>query len=337
MKVIFHGYNTCCQNESGGVQNRMKTICRLLNEREGVETELFNPCVSKINDCDILHLFMLKYENFDLIKYAKGLGKKVVISTIVNVSQESGFKIRMLAKIPFWHVKMLKYDSARLADMIITESDRESAFVSENYHIPASKIRKIPNGFDLRRYDGKDIYEQIGNIEKYAVVVGRFDENKNQINVINALKGTGVHVVFIGGPSASSDYYYKCIQIAGNDEHFHFLGWVEHDSDLFMSALSNADTLIFPSFDETFGLVALEAGATGCKLAISKTLPILEYNSFKECGSFEPNSLESIKECVLNIMAQPKTDILASKIKDEFSWDRVIDQHIEIYQSLLRE
>lgn len=31
MKVIFQSYNTCCQNETGGVQNRWKIITSQLS------------------------------------------------------------------------------------------------------------------------------------------------------------------------------------------------------------------------------------------------------------------------------------------------------------------
>ena len=86
MKILLHGYNVCCQTESGGIQNRIRAIHTLLNQREGVEAELFNPYESHIQDCDILHVFKLKEEQNELIDFTKGLGKKVVLSSVIPIT-----------------------------------------------------------------------------------------------------------------------------------------------------------------------------------------------------------------------------------------------------------
>lgn len=339
MKILFHGYNTCCQNESGGVRNRMKTIKNLLGQREGIETELFNPYESKIKDFDIIHFFMLKYENNDLMNFAKEMGKKVVLSSIINL--RGGKNIdrnrKYFSKLPLITTQNVLYDTINLADVVITESFDESKFIHNHYKVPEERLRVIPNGISIRHYTGRDIYDVIGDVEKYAIIIGRFDTNKNQLNVIKALKGTGVDIVFIGGPAPySTDYYDECLKCAGTDRHFHFVGWVDHESDLFLSALSNADTLVFPSYQETFGLVALEAGVSGCKIVMSQTLPILGYKSFEKCYRFDPSSPNSIRTNVLKALNAPKDKEFAKKIEKEFSWDTVIDKHVELYSGLLR-
>ncbi len=339
MRILFHGYNTCCQNESGGVQNRMRTIQSLLGSREGIETELFNPYVSRIQDFDILHLFMLRYENYDLVKYAKGIGKQIVLSSIVNIKEENAIGIfckNIVNRLPLTTIMKMKSGILQMADFIITESSKELGYLVRNYKLPENKLKTVPNGVTIRKYNGRDVFNIIGDVKKYAIVVGRFDENKNQYNLIRALKGKGIHVVFLGGPAPwDSRYHDKCIQLARDDHFFHFLGWVDHDSDLFWSALFHADTLIFPSYNETFGLVALEAGMMGCKLAISESLPILEYDSFKDCKCFSPHSIESIRDCVVDVFERNNKKELEEKISREFSWDAVINQHIEIYKKLL--
>ncbi len=339
MKILLHGYNVCCQTESGGIQNRIRAIHSLLNLRNGIEAELFNPYKSKIQDFDILHLVKMKDEHDELIDFAKSIGKKVVLSSVIPLA---GGKILdrhryFINRLPIHTIMKQRFSMLQKMDKIITESCQESQFIATHYGIGDEKIIVIPNGVNIRPYIGRDVYNIIGDVEKYAIVIGRFDDNKNQLNVIKALKGTGIHIVFLGGPAAwSVEYYDECVKNAGDDNHFHFLGWVEHDSDLFWSAISNADTMIFPSYNETFGLVALEAGMAGCKLAISETLPILDYKSFRDCKRFSPSSLDSIRECVVYVFGRMKSDSLKERLKEEFSWDRIIDQHIELYQELLR-
>ena len=81
MKVIFASYNSCCQNASGGVQNRLRKIASLLQEM-GIKTELFNPFETKLEKGDILHVFMLSIDTHFLIQYAKRKGIKVVTKKI---------------------------------------------------------------------------------------------------------------------------------------------------------------------------------------------------------------------------------------------------------------
>ena len=83
MRVLLHAYNTCCQNLAGGVQNRIRKICALLVQRN-IIAELFNPYQHKIDDFDILHIFMLKGETLSLMRLAKNRGLKIVLSSIIN-------------------------------------------------------------------------------------------------------------------------------------------------------------------------------------------------------------------------------------------------------------
>ena len=81
MKILIDSYSTCTQNKSGGVQVRINKIVELLKEKN-IKVDFFNKFSTKVNEYDILHIFMLNMENYSLIKYAKSQGVKVVISTI---------------------------------------------------------------------------------------------------------------------------------------------------------------------------------------------------------------------------------------------------------------
>lgn len=340
MKVLLHAYNTCCQNKAGGVQNRIKEIQSRLVQHN-VIAELFNPYEHKVNDFDILHIFMLKSETLSLMRLAKSRGVKIVLSSIINII--NGWKIdvynRLLSRLPIVTTYKFEYEAIHLADLIIVETVKEAKFIQRHYDIDISKLKVIPNGIDSSqyKYDGKDIYNIIRN-DKYLLQIGRFDENKNQLNVIKALKNTDIEVVFIGGADQSSpDYYKKCLNESSNSKNIHFLGWLDNNDPLFKSALHWAEALILPSYNETFGLVLLEAGINGAKLLISNTLPILSFNSFKRAYTFNPSNIRNIYEVVLNAMKEEKDPQLKMDIEDEFSWDTIIEQHVKLYNKLIND
>lgn len=335
MKIVIQGYTTCCQNDSGGVQNRLRKIATLLSER-GINVELFNPFETKLRKGDILHVFMLNFENSSLIQYAKAMGLKIVISTIVPMIDENKLRIyKLFEKIPLMTTYKLNKRSLNLADCLITESQMESDFIEKHFSIDASKMQVIPNGIDLDTYDGDDIYKEIGPCEKYVLMVGRFDSNKNQLNVIKALKGKEFDVVLIGGAEKSSDTYFKqCIDEATGSENIHFLGWVDSKSNLLRSAYAHADTVVLASFYETFGLTAIEGGSKGTKLVFSKTLPILKYPVFHNCLSFNPSSVTDIESNVCECVKRPKDERLREELIKVFNWVSIIDRHLEIYNML---
>lgn len=337
MKILFKSYNTCCQNNNGGVQVRLRKIRELLINK-GVKTDLFNEFETNVGDYDVLHLFKLEPENCALIKCAKARGVKVVISTIVNLSARRKVKLFQMIKkfIPFSTLTGVTIESLQLADGIIVETIDEAKMMEECYGIKKDKIKIIPNGIEVNEYSGNDIYDVIGNHEKYVLQVGRFNKNKNQLNVIKALRGTNITMVFAGGPDfRNMGYYEECIKAAEGSNNIFFLGWLDGESSLLKSAYANADTVIIPSYEETFGLVVLEAGITGAKVIMSNRLPILSFPTFEGCITFDPNKIEDIKSAVEEAVKLNRNDELKKRIIADFSWDKIIDEHISFYEELV--
>lgn len=335
MKIVFASYNACCQNASGGVQNRLRKIASLVADR-GFEVELFNPFETKLEKGDILHVFMLSLDTFSLIQFAKSKGVKVVISTIVPLIGTMKLKVyKSLNILPIVTTYKINRMSLNYADALITESQRESGFIGHYFGVNTNKMNVIPNGVDVEKNNGIEIFEKIGNVEKYVLQVGRFDENKNQINVIKALKNTNIPVVFIGGPGKGNEGYYdKCLKEADGCNNIHFLGWLDSNSPLLKSAFAHADTVIVPSFYETFGLTAIEGGCMGAKLAFSNILPITDYPVFSSCMTFSPGNVSQIRETVLNVFNQEKDRKFTESVISTFNWETVIDEHIRIYNKI---
>lgn len=333
MKVLFQSYNTCCQNESGGVQVRIRKIQDLLFEK-GVQVDYFNQFTTKLEDYDVLHVFKLNTENTPLIQCAKQKGLKVVLSSIVNLM--GGNKIdlaRFLTKFHIPTIYSLVSKSLQLCDSIIVETPREGEFICKHYKIGDNKIEVIPNGVHIPKVATDSIFEKIGERCEYILQVGLFDQNKNQMNVIRALRDSNYHVVFVGGETtfAHSDYYQQCVREARDRSNIHFLGWLKPDSDMLASAYQHAHVLVLPSFQETFGMVALEGAVSGCHVCMSNTLPILDFGIFDNSLTFNPNSIVEIREVLDIAMKKTKDDDLKKKSIARFNWSSIIDQHIQCY------
>lgn len=333
-KILIQTYDTAFQNAAGGVKSRIfRTRDALISN--GVEVEFFDKFNTKIGDFNILHVFMLKEDSYSLIKYAKSQGLKVVISSIVIISGKLQlFLYRIIHKLPIITTYKLLFEICDLADFIIAETPKEAKFLKKYYHVDSKKIKIIPNGVDKTIIGNDEIYKIIGRKCQYAVHVGRFDKNKNQLNVIKALKNSNIEIVFIGGESPLEPLYFKnCIKEASGCKNIHFLGWQNENSKLYKSAYSNAKVIISSSYYETFGLTILEGIVAGAIPVVSNTLPILDYYVLKDCKSFNPHDITDIKVKVEEAMNSNSIDKNWQRnVENYFSWDKVAKEHIRIYE-----
>lgn len=332
MRILFHGNNLCCQNPSGGIRVRMMQIAKKLEEA-GHQVDFFNPYTSKILNYDVVHCFSLVPEHYDMVNFAYSNGVKVVISSIVGTTQ--GWKIDLMLSL-IHHPMMTIYNKnqsiLKMASTIIVETQKEQEFIIKHYKINRSKISIVPNGIDCICEYTNEVYQKLGYQRDYILCVGRIDRNKNQLNVIKALKDSNIDIIFIGGPTTYNDpYYQECLSESKGHENIHFWGWIDNGSALMSSAYANAKVFIFPSFQETFGMVLIEAANFGANLVVSNTLPILDYPVFRNCSTFSPNNIREIREKTIEAYSRSKNPNQTTMICKAFSWDTVIDKHIQIY------
>lgn len=338
MKIAIAGYNTCCLNHTGGVQVRVKKIYQLLSKRDDVDIEYFHPMETDFESVDILHLFKLEPEYYNLVIKAKSKGIKVVLSSIVSL--ERGWLIDLyrvfLNKLPILSVYKMNKEILNHVDAIITETDQEKQFIVSHYKVADNMCYIIPNGIEIEDYTGDEIYDLIGGEKEYVLQVGRIDSNKNQLNVIKAINKTNLEYVIIGGPdNAEMQYFEMCTKEAKENPRIHFLGWIDSKSSVLRSAYSKAKVVVLPSFHETFGLVALEAAMAKCNIAMTSTLPIHCFHVFDDCSLFNPKDVADIQRQVENAYKADYNDTIRQKVIECFSWDSVIDDHVSLYKALL--
>jgi len=336
MKILINSYNKVFQNEAGGVQMRIKKFFHLLNGVEH-EVKLFDKWNDNISDYDILHTFKLSLDDYQLIAYAKSKGIPIVISSVVP--QEGSLKI----KINLWISKLLPihtayYFSKRMldmADVIVAQTNKESEFISTNYKVSKAKIKVIPNGVSIENNVSDIIFSKINIHKPYVLQVGRFDENKNQINVIRALKNSNIPVVFIGGADPSDLEYYELCKKEATDNMF-FLGWIKNDDPILSSAYANAQVVVLPSHKEIFGNSLIEGGAYGANLVVTDELPIYDWGIGDYCNQINPKDIVDIKNKIKEAFYSSKNDKLKTIINEKFSWNTILEEHINLYRNIIK-
>ena len=123
----------------------------------------------------------------------------------------------------------------------------------------------------------------------------------------------------------------------GLERHGSFLGWI--GDDVLRSLYRIADLCVVPSIYEPFGLVALEAMASGCPCIVADTGGLREVVPNEDVGlrfrSRDPRSLAQMMEWVLaNPALRFRLVTEASAHVARFDWADVARRTDEVYDAL---
>src|SRR3954453_3640949 len=168
----------------------------------------------------------------------------------------------------------------RDADRVITCSDFMRDHVNQVFRVPKRKITTIPNGIDaadLEPMEPVDLEQLRARFaapdEKLILLVGRLVYEKGFHLALEALRPVirrqgNVRFVVCGTGTAEADLKEQARRL-GLTKHGSFIGWT--GDDMLHSLYRVADLCVVPSIYEPFGLVALEAMASGCLCLVADT------------------------------------------------------------------
>jgi len=180
---------------------------------------------------------------------------------------------------PQSHIHAVEREMVHQADGVITCSDYMRGHVGRVFGVPPARIRVIQNGVDPDdleplTYDLAGLRARFAAPDEHLVLmVGRLVYEKGFHLALDALAGVvrrlgNVRFVVAGTGVAESELKAQAdeLRLLG---HGSFLGWV--GDDMLHSLYRVAEIVIVPSIYEPFGLVALEAMASGCPCIVADT------------------------------------------------------------------
>jgi glycogen(starch) synthase len=234
------------------------------------------------------------------------------------------------------------------ADRVITCSHYMCGHVSDIFDLEESRITVIPNGIDPLDLQPVD---DLGTLrarfaapeERLLLLVGRLVYEKGFQLAFEALPGLiarlpGVRFLVAGSGTHEAALREQADRL-GLLDHGNFLGWI--GDDVLHSLYRIADLCVVPSIYEPFGLVALEAMASGCPCIVADTGGLREVVPNDDVGlrfaSRDPRSLAQMVERLLTddelrdrLVAEASEHVLS------FDWGEIAAQTAEIYVELAR-
>lgn len=346
--VLYSTYPTAFNFFGGGEVQLLKTK-EYVEKVGSYSIKLFDIFIDKLEDYDILHNFSMSHDCLSLCKMAKKRGVKIAISPIYwKTSEYSSAKVSSVEKllitlkefyynlnfygIPTFRTLFPFKDFLELADIILPNSRMEAALLANEFKINKQKFYVVPNGAEKKVSMARpDFFVQNHNLEDFILFVGRIERRKNVLALLKACKNMKMPLVLIGHYSERDYRYFKeCKKIANSNRNIHYLGFIPPDSEELFSAYAAAKVFVLPSWYETPGLSALEAGLAGCNIVITDRGSTTEY--FKDYAWYvNPASTEDIRKKILEAYENPKSRKLRKLILDNYTWEKVAQKTLEAY------
>lgn len=240
-------------------------------------------------------------------------------------------------KKPFYYMDKYIYGGYEKIICISEGTEKElHSWVKET----SVKSHIIENGINIEKFKESRPLRKEELVPNYKdgdiliVMTARLTEQKDHTTVIEAAVGlpTNYHILFVGDGEKRSEYE-KMVKEKNIEQRVHFLG-MRSDVDQIMKT---CDAFVLSSHFEGFGLVAVEAMASGLPVIASNVTGLAEVVG--DAGVlFNQGNAEELRESIINICENNKLKnefVTKGKIQAEkYSINHFIAQHISLYQDL---
>ena len=245
-------------------------------------------------------------------------------------------------------------------DYLLVVSDYWEKELNNKYSLKPDRVR---NGVDFNKFyggNGRNESSEVSKLKfsvggcKAILTIGGIEPRKNTISTLRAFNLVRLHfmkkgeqiVWLLGGGETLFDYrdyrgeFFSEMEKLGikEDEDLFILGNVS--DDLIPDLYNAGDVFVFPSLKEGWGLVVLEAMASGLPVIASDIEPLKEFMEDGENSLLVPPlDFRALSEGIIKIL---EDKVLNEKLKAggintarEYRWDSVARDHLNIYRNIL--
>jgi glycogen(starch) synthase len=217
--------------------------------------------------------------------------------------------------------------------------------IADIFGVEEGRIEVIPNGIDpgdLQPRDRRGLErlraEFAAPDERLVLLVGRLVYEKGFQVALEAMPGLverlpGTRFLVAGSGTHEAELRRQAVE-AGLMEHGTFLGWI--GDDVLHSLYRIADVCVVPSIYEPFGLVALEAMASGCPCIVADTGGLREVVPHEEVGlRFRARDPEALAEVAARVLSDRELgERLVAEAREHirrFDWLDVAQRTAAVY------
>src|SRR3984885_9911051 len=251
-----------------------------------------------------------------------------------------------VADPPQSHIHSVERNMARSADGVIVCSYYMRGHVADIFDIDEGRVTVIPNGVDPSELQPSGDLQALRSEfarpnEKLVLLVGRLVYEKGFQLALDALPDVidrvgNVRFLVAGSGTHEAELKDQAERL-GLMKHGTFLGWI--GDDVLHSLYRIADLCVVPSIYEPFGLVALEAMASGCPCIVADSGCLREVVVHEEGGlRFRADDPDALAEVAIRVLSDDELGrrLVADAYEHvrRFDWGDVAEQTAAVYADL---
>ncbi len=292
-----------------------------------------------------------RHRKFDVFHAQDGISGNA-LATMTERGLIPGFARTVHHVDTFDHRRLMELQarSIQAATELFVVSRRWREYLDEQFGRPSVVVG---NGVDERCYspmpDGREdaLRRRLGlTTGPVFLAIGGIEERKNTIRILEAFcairqRHPSARLVIVGGASVLDHHDYQARFAATLAQSALPSGAVTIMGPLAqvdMPALYRiADTLVFRSVKEGFGLVVLEAMASGLPVVTSDMTPFTEYLGRGDAAWCDPRAVHSIAEAMQSSLTEPVRRRLIARGRSlavRHGWSRTAAAHLASYVAL---
>ena len=199
---------------------------------------------------------------------------------------------------------------------------------------PLSDGRVVPLGVDDAFHSpDRALFEAAHPMRGFVLSVGRIEDLKNQLGLLEALDSVPVPLVFVGEPNRAHRAYCREFsrRVAARPRTWHL---PPLPPAMVASAMACARVHVLASWVENVGLVSLEAAAAGAAVVSTDRGYLREYVG-EQAHWCDPASAGSIGRAVREALEAGPAPGLAARIRAECTWRAAAERLVPVYERAL--
>jgi glycogen(starch) synthase len=356
--VLTRGVGSEADTERSCVHEGGLTIHRVREPGWPRDLDRFVAWVEQMND-DMLHAgaALAREHSYDLVhghdwlvgRASAALADRLGVPYVTTVhATEHGRHQGWVANQPQSHIHSVERWMAHRADAVIVCSYYMRGHVADIFDIDERRVAVIPNGVDPSELrptgDLRTLRAEFAAPhERLVLLVGRLVYEKGFQLALDALPDViervgDVRFLVAGSGTYEAELKAQAEQL-GLSGHGTFLGWI--GDDVLHSLYRIADLCVVPSIYEPFGLVALEAMASGCPCIVADTgglrevVPVGERVGLRFNGGDAKHLGVMIERLLVDDALRDRLVTQASEHVLRFDWDDIAQRTRGIYDELV--
>ncbi len=356
--VLTRGSSRVTQSDPpAGEEDAGLTVHRVREPSWPRDLDRFVAWVQRMNEDMLVAGEALAHEHsYDLVhghdwlvaQASAALADRLGVPYITTIhATEHGRHQGWVADPPQSHIHEVERRMAHRADGVIVCSYYMRGHVADIFDIDERRIAVIPNGVDPNDLqpsgDLQALRRQFADPQqKLVLLVGRLVYEKGFQLALEALPEVMERVGdvrFLVAGSGTHEHELKAqAERLGLSEHGTFLGWI--GDDVLHSLYRIADLCVVPSIYEPFGLVALEAMASGCACIVADTgglrevVPVGERVGLRFNGGDAEHLGVMIERLLVDGELRDRLVTEASEHVLRFDWEDIAQRTRGIYDEL---